>query len=164
MVFDMETVEHRPGGTAIVSAAGAALAAAAAGGVVWGLIARSTDYEVGLVAWAIGWLAGTAAVIGARGGRGVPLQIVAVVAGLLGILLGKYLSFALVLQDFAEDVGAEVGLFSSEMRTAFRDDLGTVFGWIDLLFVGLAVYTAWRVGMARTPERPPARESRDIGE
>jgi hypothetical protein len=34
----------------------------------------------------------------------------------------------------------------------------------DLLFVGLALYTAWRVPMARTPERPPACESRDIGE
>jgi hypothetical protein len=153
---------HRTDPAAIAAAAGAALAAAAVGGVVWGLIAQSTEYEIGIVAWAIGWLAGTAAVFGARGGRGLPLQIVAVVAGLLGILLGKYLSFALVLQEVAEEVGAEIGLFSSEMRTAFRDDLGTVFGWIDLLFVGLAVYTAWRVPMPRTPELPPARESRDI--
>jgi hypothetical protein len=111
---------------------------------------------------AIGWLAGTAAVLGARGRHGLPLQVVAVVAGLLGILLGKYLSFALTLQEVAEEVGAEIGLFSSEMRSAFRDELGTVFGWIDLIFVGLAVYTAWRVPMPKKPELPPARESRDI--
>ena len=160
MVFEMEVVERRPDRTAIASAAGAALVAAAAGGVVWGLIARSTDYEVGIVAWAIGWLAGTGALFGARGARGAPIQIVAVVAGLLGILLGKYLSFAWVLQDFAEEQGAGIGLFSGEMRTLFRQELDTVFGWIDVIFVGLAVYTAWRV--PRAPELPPARESRDI--
>jgi hypothetical protein len=45
--------------------------------------------------------AGTAAVAGGRGARGMPVQVAAVVAALLGILLGKYLSYAWALQDVA---------------------------------------------------------------
>ena len=47
-------------------------------------------------------------------------------------------------------------MFSSETRTIFRESLGDVFGWMDLIFVGLAVYTAWRI--PARPALPPARE------
>jgi hypothetical protein len=158
----MEPVEPRPGVARVATAGAAAVAAAIAGGIAWALIVRSTDYEVGLVAWAIGWMAGTAAVAGGRGVRGVPLQVVAVVAALLGILLGKYLSYAWTLQDVAEEQGVSLGLFSDETRTFFREDLGDVFGWIDLIFVALAVYTAFRI--PARPSLPPAREPGGIVE
>jgi len=141
----------------------AALAAAIVGGVLWGFIVKSTDYEVGVVAWAVGWLAGTAAVLVGRG-RGLPLQLAAVAAALLGILLGKYLSFAFVVQGLADNEGVSLGLVSGDMRSFFRDQLGDVFGLFDLLWVGLAVFTAWRVPMRREPELPPALEPRPIGE
>jgi hypothetical protein len=152
----MELAEQKPDAARLGAAAAAALAAAIAGGIAWALIVRSTDYEVGLVAWAIGWVAGTAAVAGGRGARGMPLQIAAVVAALLGILLGKYLSYAWTLQDAAEEQGVSLGLFSDETRTFFRDDLGDVFGWFDLIFIGLAVFTAFRI--PARPALPPARE------
>jgi hypothetical protein len=153
MVLAEQKVEPR----SVALAAGASLAAGLAGGIVWALIVRSTEYEVGLVAWAVGWVAGTAALLGGRGIRGVPLQVVAVVAALVGILLGKYLSYAWALQDVAEDQGVSLGLFSDETRMFFREDLDVVFGWMDLLFVGLAVYTALRI--PARPALPPARES-----
>ena len=34
----------------------------------------------------------------------------------------------------------------------FRDNLDTVFGWIDLLWVGLAVLSAWRALQPEDPE------------
>ena len=77
------------------------------GGVVWGLIVKFSDYEVGIVAWGIGFIAGTAVVFATRGGKGPHLQVIAVVSALLGILLGKYLSYAFVVQDQAEDAGVE---------------------------------------------------------
>jgi hypothetical protein len=124
---------------------GAALAAGIVGGVLWGLIVKWSDYEVGIVAWAIGFMAGTAVANVARGARGQQLQVIAVAGALIGILLGKYLSFAFSVQEDAQAVGVEVGLLSSEMFRFFRENLSDVFGLFDLLWIGLAVFTAWRI-------------------
>ena len=86
--------------------------------------------------------------------RGLVLQVVAVLCALLGILIGKYLSFVWVLQNAAEDEfgeGVDIPVFSMDTFDLFRDNLDTVFGWIDLLWVGLAVLSAWR---ALQPEEP----------
>jgi hypothetical protein len=143
----------------LLRAVGAGLAAAVVGGVVWGLIVKWSEYEVGFAAWGIGFLAGIAILTATGGRRGVPLQALAVFFALLGILVGKYLSYAWVLQEVAKEQtgGAlELSVFSRDMVDLFREDLGAVFGWIDLLWVGLAVFTAWR---ALAPEEPePARE------
>ena len=133
----------------------AGLAAAVAGGVAWALIVKSTDYEVGILAWAIGFVVGTAAVFATRGGTGRRLQLVAVGLALVGILLGKYLGYALILQEQAKTFGDEIGLFSSTMVGFFREDLDLVFGLFDLLWVGLAVASAWRITQASEPELPP---------
>ncbi len=122
----------------------AGLVAAVVGGVAWGLIVKWTDYEVGIVAWGIGLLSGAAVALAAGRARGPVLQGIAVASALVGILLGKYLSYAFVLQEQAKEAGVELGLFSTEIRDFFREDLGSVFGLFDVLFVGLAVYTAWR--------------------
>ena len=74
------------------------------------------------------------------------------VSALVGVLLGKYLSYAFVLQEQADAAGVSVGLFSSRMFRFFREDLNNVFGLFDLLWVGLAVFTAWRVPQLETIE------------
>ena len=132
------------------------LGAAIVGGVVWGLIVKISDYEVGIVAWGIGFLAGTAVVFAARGAKGQSLQVVAVISALVGVLLGKYLSFAFSVQEEAETLGFSIGLVSSEMFRIFRENLDDVFGLFDLLWIGLAVFTAWRVPQIEPPEPTPA--------
>ena len=101
-------------------------------------------------------MTGTAVVFATRGGKGPVLQAIAVGSALLGILLGKYLGYAFEIQDQAEEAGVSIGLFSSEMRTFFREDLDQVFGLFDLLWVGLAVFTAWRVPQSRNAAVAPA--------
>lgn len=120
--------------------------AALAGGFVWGLIVILTDYEVGFVAWGVGFLAGLAVVRFAGGRKGAPLQAVAVVSSLLGIVLGKYISFAYFFKTAVEErFGVDISYFDSVIFTAFRENLGDVFGGFDLLWAGLAVVTAWRL-------------------
>ena len=133
-------------------AVAAGLVAAIVGALVWGLIVKISDYEVGIVAWGIGFVAGTAVVFATRGGKGQHLQVIAVVSALVGVLLGKYLSYAFVLQEQADAAGVSIGLFSSRMFRFFREDLENVFGLFDLLWVGLAVFTAWRVPQLETIE------------
>ena len=140
----------------LLPAIGAALVAAIVGGVVWGLIVKISDYEVGIVAWGIGFVAGTAVVLATRGGKGQRLQVIAVVSALIGVLLGKYLSYAFVVQEEADAAGVSLGLFSSDMFRFFREDLENVFGLFDLLRIGLAVFTAWRVPQLEPADPAPA--------
>jgi hypothetical protein len=151
--------EDRSAAALYVPAILAGLVAATAGGIAWGLIVKSTDYEIGFAAWGLGFLTGLAVLTATRGARGLPLQGIAVVCALLGILLGKYLAFVWVLQDSAEDLN--VSVFSSKTFDLFRNNLDIVFDWIDLLWVGLAVYTAWR---ALQPEEPKPVETQSEAE
>ena len=141
----------------------AALAAAVFGALAWGLLVRWTDYEVGIAAAGIGVLSGYAVGQATGGRRGPGLQLIAVAGALLGILLGKYLSFAFVEREF----GNPAGLLSSEMIRLFRDSLSTVFGTYDLLWIGLAVGAAWyalrpeeeeATAVAATSDAPPVEE------
>jgi hypothetical protein len=138
----------------LVRAIGGALVAAVVGGVAWGLIVKLSDYEVGFVAWGIGFLVGTAVVLATSGAKGRQFQVIAVAFALVGILIGKYLGFALIVQEDAESFGASIGLFSSDMFRLFREELDAVFGLFDLLWVGLAVFSAWRIPQVEDPEGP----------
>jgi hypothetical protein len=139
----------------------AGLVAAVAGGVAWGLIVRWSGYEVGFVAWGIGFFVGTAVVLGARGSRGLPYQGAAVVLALVGIVLGKYLGFAWVLADALEEEGRllnpSVPIFSRATWDLFVDARDEVWSAFDALWVGLAVVTAFRIpAVPRPPEEEPA--------
>jgi hypothetical protein len=142
--------------SSLLPAIGAGLVAALAGGIIWGLIVKISDYEVGFVAWGIGFIAGTAVVLATRGAKGQRLQVIAVVSALLGILLGKYLAFAFTVQDDAKSVGGSIGLVSGDMLSLFRDNLDVVFSLFDLLWVGFAVFTAWRIPRLEEPAPDPA--------
>ena len=68
--------------SSLLPAIAAGVVAALVGGIVWGLIAKFSDYEIGIVAWGIGCLAGTAVVFATRGAKGLPLQAIAIVSAL----------------------------------------------------------------------------------
>ena len=143
-------------GTGLWRAIAAGLVTAIATGIVWGLIVKTTEYEIGFAAWGVGFVVGTAVVL-ASGRKGVPIQVVAVVSALLGILLGKYLAFAWVLQDIASEEGVSLPIFSADTVDIFLSELGVVFSLWDLLWVGLAVVTAWRIAQPDEPQ--PAAET-----
>lgn len=134
----------------LLPAALGGLGAAALGGIVWALIVRESEYELGIVAWGIGLVTGLAVLMLGRGRRGLPLQVVAVVAALVGIAIGKYLAYVWVGQEileaeFGSAAAAEIGVFSTETMRFFVEDLDQILTAWDALWVGLAAYTAWRV-------------------
>ncbi len=140
-------------GQAILLGAVGGLLAAALGGAVWALVVAGTESEFGLIAWGIGGLCGFAVVLFARGKKGVPLQIVAVVSSLLGILGGKYGMVYLAIKEYAEqEAGAEeaanLPFFSPDLIEAFFTHAGGWLSGFDLLWVGLAVFTAWGIPKA----------------
>ena len=130
------------------------------GALVWGLAARWTDHELGVIAWAIGAGTGFAVLTGAGGRKTEGLQAFGVLLSLAGVLIGKYLAFAFIYQDeFENQTGRSVGLFSSEMWRAFRNAVPDIFGLYDLLWIVLAAASAWLV--LRPDEEPADAASAD---
>ena len=137
-----------------LTAALAGAVAAMVGGVVWGLIVRWSDYEIGFAAWGIGFIVGTAVVLGAQNERGMPLRLIAVVLALAGIVLGKYLAFVWIGQDELGKAGLSLPVFSTDTMRLFWDLKGDIWSGWDLLWVGLAVVTAFRIPQPE-PEPEP---------
>ena len=125
----------------------AGAAAAVVGGVGWTMQVALTDYEVGIVAWAVGGLAGFAVRRASGERRGLPLQAIAVASALLGILLGKYGTFAYTVREQLRELGAGTvpAYWDADLVDLFFDELDSVFGAFDLLWIGFAVFTAWRM-------------------
>lgn len=114
----------------------AAIVAAIVGGIVWAIIAITMNYELAIVAWGIGGLAGYAVSIPSKDNITAIHKIVAVLASLFGIALGKYIFFSNQFRG---------GLFDSHTINVFFKNLGLYFGAMDILFVILAVVTAWQI-------------------
>jgi hypothetical protein len=135
---------------ALLPAVTGGLLAAIVGGIVWGLIVILTDYEVGFVAWGIGFLAGFLVVRFAGGRKGVPLQAIAIVSSLVGIVLGKYVAYVYFIKEavreqVSDEAADSIGYFDTDVMSAFREDFSDVFSGYDLLWAGLAIFTAWRM-------------------
>lgn len=127
--------------------------AAVLGGIIWGLIVISTGYEIGYMAWGIGGLAGFAVLLLAKGKRGIPLQTVAVVASVLGIFIGKYLTFFHYLKEAVSkshgvEAAASLSIVSENVIQVFLDRIDLMLSGYDILWVILAVVTAWSIPKA----------------
>lgn len=126
------------------------LIAAIMGGIIWGLIVIFTGYEIGFVAWGIGGLSGYAVVFLTRGKKGIPLQIVAVIFSVLGIIMGRYIFFyAILREELASKYGVEavegLSIFSSTLSQFFVESFFEFSSEYDFLWLVLAVITAWSI-------------------
>jgi hypothetical protein len=129
------------------------LIAAVIGGAIWGGIAIWTGYEVGYVAWGVGLLCGMGVVMLSQGKRGMPLQMIAVVSSVLGILIGKYMVFfdavkTVVIQDQGAEAAETMSMFSVGGVQFFAENITSLASGFDLLWIALAVYTAWSIPKA----------------
>ncbi len=136
---------------AIYNAALGGAVAAAAGAAAWGLIVWLTDYEIGFAAVGIGLLVGWAVLMAGGRRRGLPLQIVAVAESVGGILVGKYVAVYLLIREVFT---GELGITDPFVLEFITENPDAVFSLFDLLWFGLAIYTAWRF-LAPQPPQPP---------
>jgi hypothetical protein len=130
-----------------------ALLAAVVGGIVWAVIAVVTDYEIGIVAWAIGGAAGFLVSFFAKGNVTSVHQIIAVIGSLIGIILGKYF-----ILGYYYDYSIS-GIFNSETFSLFFSNFSVLFSGMDLVFVLLAVATAWQLPAKLAPKEPVSEKS-----
>lgn len=137
-------------GKSLAPALWGGMSAAVLAGLVWGAIAHFGNMEVGWVAIGVGWLCGVAVVWAAGGKKGFPLQAVAVACSILGLVIGKYLTLYFALKAYLVEKGnteaaEQLGLFSWKMLEIFQAGIVNMVNGFDLLWVALAVYTAWNI-------------------
>jgi len=124
--------------------------AALVGGGLWALIATGTGYVIGFMAWGMGWLTGFAVVLFSKGKKGVLLQIISVISSILGILIGKYFIFFHYLKDaiakqYGREIASTISIFTKEVIYDFIEGIGSMVSGFDILWIILAVITAWRI-------------------
>ncbi len=121
-----------------------AVIAAIASAIIWALIGILFNYELGIIAWAIGGIAGYAVGATAKEHLNAIHQIIAVIAALIGIVLGKYSAYAYSYGTF-ETRDSIAAIFDPVNIEFFQSNLGLFFGGYDIIFVILAIITAWQV-------------------
>jgi hypothetical protein len=134
----------------LLPALGAGALAALVGGLLWALIVAITEYEIGYLAWGIGLLSGFAVMFAARGRKGLPLQVIAVVSSIAGIVIGKYGTFFYwvresVREEYGAEAAADISVFSAYTIQVFLQEIGSMVNGFDALWVFLAVATAWKI-------------------
>ncbi|MFC1718371.1 hypothetical protein ACFL6S_32245 [Candidatus Poribacteria bacterium] len=102
------------------------------------------------MAWIIGLLSGFTVLLSSKGRRGTPLQVIAVLSSVLGIIIGKYITFFHFLKELlTEELGAEVAssisIFSKRVIQVFMEGIGSMVRGYDIIWVVLAVITAWKI-------------------
>jgi hypothetical protein len=123
---------------------------AVAGGVIWGLIVIATGYEIGYMAWGTGLLCGFAVLLFSKGKRGIPLQTIAVLSSILGIIIGKYFTFfhffkEAVAKEYGVEAVSRISILSERVIKFFLENAGSIVSGFDILWIALAVITAWRI-------------------
>lgn len=135
-------------GTEYLPAALGGILGAALGGFIWGLITTAARTEYGVVAMAVGFLCGGGVLIFSGRKKGLPLQIIACVTSVLGILAGKYYMFFTqftegIAQKFGPETAKNMKIISREGFDAFASNFTAMFSGYDVLWVLFAVMIAW---------------------
>lgn len=132
---------------------GAALGATVGALAWWGFTAL-THWAIGLLAVAIGFLAGHGAVRFAGGKRSGGLQAVSIAAALISYFFATYLVNMTFINKAFADRGEATRLgFPPNFEVLF----GVVslnFGIMDVVFLAIAVYEAWKI--PRPFQLPPS--------
>jgi signal peptidase I len=119
-------------------------------GLLWALLEKSTGYHFQPAVVAIGLLVGLAvrATGGGRGRDSGALHVIAALFTVVGIVLGKYVTFALVIAETIDIPSASPteppsvfsgGVFSPDTVRLFVEHLGLSFDTLDLVWAVAAI-------------------------
>jgi hypothetical protein len=118
----------------------------AAGALLWWGFTAVTHLSLGLVAIAIGYLTGLGAVRFAGGKRSAGLQAISIVVSLASYLVATFLvNMTFLNQAFAKDGESFRVAFPPQNFQLFVKVLSAGFGMMDLVFLAIVVYEAWKI-------------------
>jgi hypothetical protein len=117
--------------------------------LVWTAVVALASLELGFLAILVGFAVGHAVRLGARNGRSPVLQGLAVALSVFGLVLAKLFIVAWLLHS-----EAGLPLFSTTAFEVFPEAMSELLTPHDALWLGLAVFAAWRAasGVKREQE------------
>jgi hypothetical protein len=117
--------------------------AATVGALLWFIFYKLTDWQLGLLAWAIGHMTARAVVRGAGGRSDRKLQTVAAILGGFGILGGYYLMFRdMVITANGVQTMSEFKTFTFVISVVVKHP--DVVGLWSVVFIAIGIYDAWK--------------------
>jgi len=122
-----------------------ALVGGAVGSVVWWGFTVVTEIELGLVAIVIGVAAGKGAVLFTGGKRSRGLQIISALCTAVAFFYSSYLVNRTFVQQAMAENGQEVLLPLLPDPATLMNVVSINFGLFEVLFLGIAVYEAWKL-------------------
>ncbi len=132
---------------------------AIAGGVAWAWLVQATDSDLAFLLFGVGYVVGWAVARASLGARARILQWIAAIAALAGVVLGKYLLFAMIYREAIQErlgIAGMPSILSEEILSDFSRAFGELFGLWDLVWGGAAVVIAWTIprGIGLKPRAP----------
>jgi hypothetical protein len=126
----------------------------AVGALLWWGVTAVTHWSIGLFAVAIGYLAGLGAVKFAGDKRSAGLQGISIAAALASYLVASYLVTMSFSNHLLGAQGADWRVpFPPRSLGMFVNVIKAGFGLMDVVFLAIAVYEAWK--LPRPPALPP---------
>jgi hypothetical protein len=129
------------GGGAVARALLYGIGAAAVSAIVWYLVARTTDRELGIVAIGVGLFVGFAVRKGARAGGGSTYQALAMVLTYLAITASKAMVLVQLMIDRDQQVDIAMALRLAVTGPFMRGGR-SIMG---VIIIGIALYEAWKI-------------------
>jgi hypothetical protein len=127
-------------------AAAGALLGGAAGALAWWGFTVLTHIAFGLFAVAIGYLAGRGAVMFSGGKRSRGLQAISMAAAVLSYAVATYLVNMTFINQALTSQGEALRIgFPPQSAALFLRVVAADFGIMDLVFLAIAVWEAWRI-------------------
>lgn len=125
----------------MIGGVGAGLVAAIVGAGLWAAVTALTNYQIGWMAIAVGFLVGWAM---RYVGKGIEPQFgyAGAVLSLAGCVLGNYLTVVWYVAD--NESAAYMDVLTSLGATDIANLMKATFDPMDLLFYGIAVYFGYR--------------------
>jgi len=132
----------------VVGIASGALIAAFVAAILWGQVALWVDSQLAWLAIGVGVITGLAARFLASSQQSLSVQMIVASAAFIGVVVGKYYIFALLLKAAITDAfGAQAAsaftLFSSATYDFLKEDTGAVVGALNAVWLGVAMFIAW---------------------
>jgi hypothetical protein len=116
------------------------------GALVWWGFTAATKWSVGLLAVAIGFLVGHGAVRFAGGKRSGGLQALSIGVSLVSYVCATYLVNATFINRAYEQGGDAFRIgFTPQSLDMFLRVITVNFGVMDLVFLAIAIYEAWKI-------------------
>ena len=142
-------------GAGFLKALGGGVAGAILGAIVYYTVRAATGYEIGIIAIAVGWLAGKGVSWGSRRRGGPRYQALAIVLTYLGIASTHVPAVldGLRRAPQASDPGPHgvVGSIGLAGAVLARPVLAGAENVIGLIIIGIGIYEAWKINRTRTP-------------